>query len=88
MGDSNKYVDIFFSYNDFESDVIKEILTREEIPFIVRDQRISPYPITIDHFPERRFSVPKVHADRARSLISDAVESGAIPADGAIVEDD
>ena len=81
-------MDIFFSYNDFESDIIKEMLTREEIPFIVRDQRISPYPITIDHFPERRFSVPKAHAEKAKSLILDAVESGAIPKDGAIVEDD
>ena len=88
MGDSKKYVDIFFSYNDFESDIIKDILTREGIPFIVRDQRISPYPITIDHFPQRRFSVPKAHAERARKLISDAVESGAIPKDGSIVEDD
>ena len=31
MKDSEKYVDIFFSYNDFESDLIKEMLTREEI---------------------------------------------------------
>ncbi len=82
------YVEIYFSYNTFETDLISEILTREGIPFIVRDQRITPYPLTIDHFPEQRFAVPRSESDHARTAIRSARETGALPGDGTFVEDD
>jgi hypothetical protein len=86
MEETSEFVEIYFSYNDFESDLIKEMLSQENIPYIIRDQRISPYPLTIDHFPERRFAVPENDARRARDLIREAKESGALPGDGTFKE--
>jgi hypothetical protein len=83
-----EYIDVYFSYNTFEADVVGEILTREGIPFILRDQRMTPYPLTIDHFPERRFAVPRSEAARARVALRYARDTGALFGDGALVEDD
>ncbi len=70
------------SYNDCESDIIGSLLKQEKIPFILRDQRITPYPMNIGRFGERRFSVPETEAQEAKDLISDAISSGAIVGDG------
>lgn len=82
------YVEIYFSYNTFETDVISDILTRDGIPFIVRDQRMTPYPLTIDHFPEQRIAVPEAYVDQAVNAIRDARDSGALPGDGTFVDDE
>ena len=82
------YIEIYFSYNTFETDLVGEILTSEGIPFIIRDQRMRPYPLTIDHFPEQRFAVPRSEASRARIAIKNARDTGALVGDGAFVEDD
>jgi hypothetical protein len=87
MADSSeKYVEIYLSYNDCESDVIGSLLTQEDIPFILRDQRISPYPMNVDRFGERRFAVPESEAQRAKDLIADAIDSGAIMGEGEFKE--
>ncbi len=80
------YVEIYFSYNTFETDVVSDILTREEIPFIVRDQRMRPYPLTIDHFPEQRIAVPASEAARAVAVLRYAQDTGALPGDGTFVD--
>lgn len=85
---SEKYIEIYLSYNDCESDVIGSLLTQEEIPFILRDQRISPYPMNVDRFGERRFAVPEQEVQRAKDLIADAIASGAIIGDGRFKEID
>jgi hypothetical protein len=82
----DEYIEIYFSYNTFETDVISDILDREAIPFIVRDQRITPYPLTIDHFPEQRIAVPEPYIDRAVAAIREALETGALPGDGTFVD--
>ena len=76
------YEEIYLAYNDFEADLIEDILSRNDIPYILRDQRITPYPLTIDHFPEQRFAVPHSLVQRAEELISKAIEDGALPGDG------
>lgn len=84
----DQYVEIYFSYNTFETDVVSDILNREGIPFIIRDQRMTPYPLTINHFPEQRIAVPAGQADRAVSAIRDARDSGALPGDGTFADYD
>ncbi len=79
---SEKYVEIYLSYNDCESDIIGSLLKQDEIPFILRDQRITPYPMNISRFGERRFAVPETEVQKAKDLISDAIDSGAIFGDG------
>lgn len=83
---SEKFVEIYFSYNDCETDLIGCLLRQEGIPYILRDQRISPYPMTINRFGERRFAVPESEAGRARDLIGDAIADGAIVGDGKFKE--
>ncbi len=82
----DEYVEIYFSYNTFETDVISDILDREGIPFIVRDQRMTPYPLTINHFPEQRIAVPMPYVDRAVAAIKDALEAGVLPGDGTFTD--
>ncbi len=82
----DEYVEIYFSYNTFETDVISDILDREGIPFIVRDQRMTPYPLTINHFPEQRIAVPTPYVDRAVAAIKDARDAGALPGDGTFTD--
>ena len=79
---SENYVEVYLSYNNCESDIIGSLLNQEEIPFILRDQSITPYPISIGRFGERRFSVPETKAQKAKDLITDAISSGAIVGDG------
>ncbi|MBN1571775.1 MAG: hypothetical protein JW984_01125 [Deltaproteobacteria bacterium] len=81
-----KFVEIYFSYNDCETDLIGCLLKQEGIPYILRDQRISPYPMTINCFGERRFAVPESEVGRARDLIHDAIAAGAIIGDGKFKE--
>jgi hypothetical protein len=76
------YEEIYLAYNDFEADIIEDILSKNNIPYILRDQRITPYPLTIDHFPEQRFAVPESLAAQAEELISRAIEDGALLGDG------
>jgi hypothetical protein len=85
---AEEYVEIYFSYNTFETDVISDILTREGIPFIVRDQRMTPYPLTIDHFPEQRIAVPGSQARRAIEAVRTARDDGALPGDGTFADND
>ena len=80
-----EYVEIYFSYNTFETDVISDILTREGISFIVRDQRMTPYPLTIDHFPQQRIAVPESEVPRAIEAVKTARDTGALPGDGTFV---
>jgi hypothetical protein len=80
------YIEIYFSYNTFETDVVSDILTHERIPFIIRDQRMTPYPLTIDHFPEQRVAVPTSEAERAVAALKYARDNGALPGDGAFVD--
>jgi len=81
------YEEIYLAYNDFEADVIEDILSKNNIPYILRDQRITPYPLTIDHFPEQRFAVPESRVKQAEDLISRAIEDGALPGDGIFKRD-
>ena len=81
------YEEIYLAYNDFEADLIEDILSKNDIPYILRNQRITPYPLTIDHFPEQRFAVPFSLAERAEELISKAIKDGALPGDGTFKRD-
>ena len=81
-----EYIEIYFSYNTFETDAVSDILTRESIPFIIRDQRMTPYPLTINHFPEQRIAVPASEADRAVAALKYARDTGALPVDGTFVD--
>ena len=81
------YEEIYLSYNDFEADIIEDILSKNNIPYILRDQRITPYPLTIDHFPEQRFAVPLSRVEQAEELISKAIQEGALPGDGTFKRD-
>jgi hypothetical protein len=83
-----EYVEIYFSYNTFETDAISDILAREGISCIVRDQRMTPYPLTIDHFPQQRIAVPASEVHRAIAAVKIARDTGALPGDGTFVGDD
>jgi len=70
------YVEIYLSYNEIESSLIKELLEGEGISTMVRDMHITPYPMSIGKFAEKRIAVPEEKVDEAKELIKQAISDG------------
>ena len=73
---SNNYVEIYLSYNEIEADLIKELFENEGISIILRDLHITPYPISIGRFAEKRIAVPVDKVHKAKELIEQAIADG------------
>ncbi len=65
-----------------EADLIKGLLESNGISCVIRDMTITPYPINIGFFSEKRIAVENERAEEAVKLIRDAREDAYISADG------
>ena len=70
------YAEIYLSYNEIEAGLIRELLEGEGISTVIRDMRITPYPINIGKFAEKRIAVPEGKAAEARELLRQALADG------------
>jgi hypothetical protein len=70
------FVEFYFSYNEVETGLIKALLEGEGIPALVRDMHITPYPISIGKFAEKRIAVPEEMVEDAKELIKQAIYDG------------
>ncbi len=70
------YLEIYLSYNEIEAELIKELLENEGIQTILRDIHITPYPISIGRFSEKRIAVPVDRVEKAKILIEQAIVDG------------
>ena len=74
--------EIYLSYDMIEADLIKGLLESNGISCVVRDMTITPYPINIGLFSEKRIAVEEERAEEAVKLIREAREDKYISADG------
>jgi len=74
--------EIYFSYDVLEADLIKGLLEENGIPCFIRDMTISPYPLTIGKFAEKRIAVDENDAEEAVQLIREARGDGYISSEG------
>jgi hypothetical protein len=78
--------EIYMSYDMIEADRIKGLLEMHGISCVIRDMTITPYPINIGFFSEKRIAVEEDQVDKALSLIRDARKDGYISSDGKFKE--
>jgi peroxiredoxin len=78
-------VELYKTYDALEADRIADLLAEHAISCAIRDLSISPYPLTIGRFAERRISVAAEDADRARAVLEQAIRDGYLSSDGSWV---
>jgi peroxiredoxin len=78
----DRVVELYKSYDPLEADRIVDLLAEHEIACVVRDLTISPYPMTIGRFGERRIGVADGDVARAREILQDAIRDGYVSSDG------
>jgi hypothetical protein len=74
--------EIYLSYDMIESDLIKGLLEAHGISCVIRDMTITPYPINIGLFGEKRIAVEEERVGEAVKLIRDARKDKYISTDG------
>jgi hypothetical protein len=74
--------EIYLSYNMIEADLIKGLLESNGISCVIRDMTITPYPMNIGLFAEKRIAVEEDWVDKAVKLIKDARRDGYLSSDG------
>ncbi|MEE8423580.1 MAG: DUF2007 domain-containing protein [Thermodesulfobacteriota bacterium] len=74
--------EIYLSYDMLEADLIKGLLEAHGIFCAVRDMTITPYPINIGLFGEKRIAVEEERVEEAVNLIRDARTDKYISTDG------
>ncbi|MFZ5861502.1 MAG: redoxin domain-containing protein [Nitrospirota bacterium] len=78
----HRFVELYKTYDPLEADRIADLLAEHDVPCVVRDLTISPYPMTIGGFGERRISVTDQDVARARSVLEEAIRDGYLSPDG------
>lgn len=81
-----RFVELYFSYDEIETTLIANLLEDSGISCIIRDMRITPYPLTIGVFTERRVAVEEDRVEEARIIIRDAIRDGFISGTGRFKE--
>lgn len=76
-------MEVYKTYDALEADRILDLLAEHGIACAVRDLSITPYPLTIGRFAERRISVADDDAVRARAVLAQAIRDGYLSTDGA-----
>jgi peroxiredoxin len=79
-------MELYKTYDPLEADRIADLLADHEIPCSVRDLSITPYPLTIGRFGERRINVEARDAERARTVLEQAIRDGYLSSEGSWVE--
>lgn len=80
------FKEIYFTYSDIESELIRGLLEDHDIYCIVRDMRITPYPVSIGEQSEKRIAVEEDRVEEAKELIRWAIKDGYISREGRFKE--
>ena len=66
MGD---WVELLITYDEFEAQIIKNILDGENIPVVLDSLKIRPYPVSIGRIGEIRIMVKKEDLEEANEVL-------------------
>jgi peroxiredoxin len=80
-------MELYKTYDPLEADRISDLLAEEGISCAIRDLSMSPYPLTIGRFGERRISVAADDVARARAVLEQAIRDGYLSSDGSWMDD-
>jgi len=79
---SGSAVEVYKTYDALEAGRIQDLLADHAIVCSIRDLTISPYPLTIGRFGEKRVAVSPVDAPEARRLLVQAIQDGYVSPNG------
>ena len=75
-------VELYKTYDSLEAGRIADLLADHAIACSIRDLTISPYPLTIGRFGERRVGVSLPDVAEARRVLQDAIQDGYLSREG------
>lgn len=75
-------VELYKTYDSLEAGRIADLLADHAIACSIRDLTISPYPLTIGRFGERRVGVSLLDVAEARRVLHDAIQDGYLSGEG------
>lgn len=78
----NSFIEIYATYDLLEAEQVKGLLEEEGLPVQIRDLGISPYPIHIGTFNEKRIMVLESDKEEGTQLISSAIQDQIISSNG------
>ncbi|NIA10397.1 MAG: hypothetical protein GWP10_11885 [Nitrospiraceae bacterium] len=88
MKREDEFVEIFTTPSPIEADYLRLFLSDSGIACLVRDLRITPYPVHVKNMSDQRLSVAAKNADRARALIRQAGTDQEITLSGQFIGED
>ena len=65
----NDWEEILFTYDDFEAEIVKDLLESENIQVVVNSMKVSPYPVSIGRLGEIKLLVKKNDLAQAKKVI-------------------
>lgn len=75
-------VEVYKTYDPLEAGRIADLLAGHAITCSIRDMTMSPYPLTIGRFGERRVAVTLRDVSDTRRVLADAIQDGYLSNDG------
>lgn len=66
----SKWIELFFTYDEIEAQIVKDVLELENIEVVTKSLKISPYPVNIGRMGEVRLFVKEEDFDRAMNAIN------------------
>ncbi len=67
---SERWVEIFITYDSLEAEIIKDLLESGGIPVVLRSSKVSPYPVNIGKMGEIKILVRDIDKEIAEKVIS------------------
>jgi len=78
----NRFIEIYATFDFLEAEQIKGFLEQEGLLVQIRDLGISPYPLSIGNFAEKRILVLESDEMEASQVISRAIQDQIISSTG------
>lgn len=67
---SERWVEIFITYDSLEAEMIKDLLESGGISVVLRSSKVSPYPVNIGKMGEIKILVREIDKEIAEKVIS------------------
>ncbi len=66
---NNNWIEVLFTYDQVESEIVKDLLETNDIQVVVKSLKITPYPVSIGRMGEIRLLVKREDEAAARKVI-------------------
>ncbi len=66
---NNDWIEVLFTYDQVESEIVKDLLETNDIQVVVKSLKITPYPVSIGRMGEIRLLVKREDEAGARKVI-------------------